>query len=671
MKLSYKQRLTVSFCIILAGFTAGIAAFEHYRERAYKTEALKEKLDAYCQMAETSLQSAVGSLQFLGGSFQSAVGNNTDSGASPLPTANYKLPTGSGDSLLPTANCLLLLLPPSIRFTWIDAQGEVLYDNLLSPGTPLENHAGRPEIVQAAKEGKGSDIRISSSNNREYLYYAKRLESSKQSAVGSGQSAVGDNTDSGASLLPTENCPLPTVSYIRMALPYDIHVRHFLKPGNGFLYFILALFGVGLLFINYVAGRFGRSIRQLRDFSRAAGNDTLTLAAAGTHFPDDELGDIGTKIVHNYLQLKTQEKKIALEKEKLLQHVQHSAEGICFFTPDRKVAFYNPLFLQYLNILGEEITTDPAHILEEEFFNQFAVGSSSRQSAVCDNTDSGASLLPTENRPLPTGTISRQGKCFLMRVNRFDDNSFEVVLNDITPSEKTRRLKQELTGHIAHELRTPVTSIRGYLETILEQPLTPEKKQHFLQKAYRQTLMLSEMIRDMNLLTKLEEPSGTFALKPVSIAGVIKNVAGDMAALLEAQDITVETGLPQNAWVYGNENLLYAVFRNLMENVVHHAGKQVKILITQYAADRGFLHFSFADTGVGIADPRHLPRLFERFYRVTEGRTRDTGGTGLGLAIVKNIIVFHKGTITVKNRTGGGLQFLFSLPETPGMENVS
>ncbi|MDR2801765.1 MAG: two-component sensor histidine kinase [Prevotellaceae bacterium] len=573
MKLSYKQRLTISFCIILAGFTAGIATFEQYRERAYKTEALEEKLDACADITHRYID-------------------------------QYGSRTAAFDSLLP-------LLPPTIRLTWIDAHGQVLYDNLLPQTTQLENHAGRPEIRQAAKDGKGSDIRTSTSNNREYLYYAKQFDG----------------------------------YYIRMALPYDIHVRHFLKPGNGFLYFILALFGVGLLFINYVAGRFGKSIRQLRDFSLAAGSDTPDIAAHA-HFPDDELGDIGAKIVHDYLQLKTHEKKIALEKEKLLQHVQNSAEGICFFTPDRKVAFYNSLFLQYLNIMGEEITTDPAHILEEELF-----------AAVDELPDGKGSRQTTETQ------IVRQGKCFLMRVNRFEDNSFEVVLNDITPSEKTRRLKQELTGHIAHELRTPVTSIRGYLETILEQPLTPEKKRHFLQKAYRQTLMLSELIRDMNLLTKLEETSGTFALKPLAIDGIIKTVADDMAALLEAQDITIETDLPQSAWVYGNESLLYAVFRNLMENVVHHAGKQVKIFITQYAADKGFLHFSFADTGAGIADHRHLPRLFERFYRVTEGRTRDTGGTGLGLAIVKNIIVFHKGTITVKNRAGGGLQFLFSLPE--------
>jgi signal transduction histidine kinase len=468
MKVSYKQRLTVSFCIILAGFTIGVAAFEQYREKQYKTEALEEKLDACAEIACRY-------------------------------TGRYDRPQAVFDSLSQW-------LPPAMRVTLIDLQGRVLYDNRLTPDTPLENHARRPEILQAARHGKGSDIRVSASNSRKYLYYAKRFDR----------------------------------YYIRMALPYDIQVRHFLKPGNGFLYYILALFAAGILFINYVAGRFGKSIRQLRDFSMAVGSSAANIA--DTHFPDDELGEIGAKIVQNYVQLRTNEKKIELEKE------------------------------------------------------------------------------------------------------------------------KTRQLKQELTGNVAHELRTPVTSIRGYLETVLEQPLDPEKERQFLQKAYRQTLLLSELIRDMSLLTKLEEPSGVFQLQPVELAAVIRKATADLEPALQAQGIVVDAGVPQDTLVRGNENLLYAVFRNLMENVVHHAGKNVKILITQRDADGAFFHFSFADTGVGIPDERHLQRLFERFYRVTEGRTRDTGGTGLGLAIVKNSIAFHKGAITVQNRPGGGLEFLFSLP---------
>jgi len=132
--------------------------------------------------------------------------------------------------------------------------------------------------------------------------------------------------------------------------------------------------------------------------------------------------------------------------------------------------------------------------------------------------------------------------------------------------------------------------------------------------------------------------------------------------------------------VKGNRHLLYSVFRNLTENVINHAGRGeaggenscrggegdagrgLEITVSRYNADEEFYYFSFADNGVGIKDERHLNRLFERFYRVAEGRTRDSGGSGLGLSIVRNAITFHKGSISVKNRTGGGLEFLFKLP---------
>ena len=113
--------------------------------------------------------------------------------------------------------------------------------------------------------------------------------------------------------------------------------------------------------------------------------------------------------------------------------------------------------------------------------------------------------------------------------------------------------------------------------------------------------------------------------------------------------------------INGNRNLLNSVFRNLTDNVIRHAGNNVKILVKCYREDANFYHFSYSDTGIGIADEQHLNRLFERFYRINEGRTRDTGGSGLGLSIVKNAIFFHKGTIVAKNKAGGGLEFLFKL----------
>jgi signal transduction histidine kinase len=121
--------------------------------------------------------------------------------------------------------------------------------------------------------------------------------------------------------------------------------------------------------------------------------------------------------------------------------------------------------------------------------------------------------------------------------------------------------------------------------------------------------------------------------------------------------------IPVGTIVSGDKNLLYSVFGNLVDNAIKYAGRGIVIHIGCYHSDSEFYYFTFSDNGTGIADERHLGRIFERFYRISEGRTRDSGGSGLGLSIVRNAIAFHRGTISAKNRPSGGLEFLFKLPK--------
>jgi len=225
---------------------------------------------------------------------------------------------------------------------------------------------------------------------------------------------------------------------------------------------------------------------------------------------------------------------------------------------------------------------------------------------------------------------------------------------------RDHKYRQEITGNIAHELRTPVTSIRGYLETVLDTQLDPEKEHYFINQAYNQTIVLSELIRDMGLITKMEEAPGKFQLSSVSINQLLMELKSDLQHILQEKGIEMEWDIPENLIIYGNQNLLHSVFRNLTDNAIRYAGENIKIEITGNQ-DKNYCYFSFSDNGVGILDETHLDRLFERFYRINEGRTRDSGGSGLGLSIVKNAITFHKGFICAKNREGGGLEFLFSL----------
>jgi len=162
--------------------------------------------------------------------------------------------------------------------------------------------------------------------------------------------------------------------------------------------------------------------------------------------------------------------------------------------------------------------------------------------------------------------ISKQGKIFAVRANLFKDGSFEVILSDITKEEKTRRLKQEMTGNIAHELRTPITSIRGYLETVLDQPLSDEKKQYFIERAFHQTIALSEIIQDMSLITKMEEAPNLFNLEKTNIVQLLERVKEDLSIRLVEKHIEMKWQVPEQLEITGNENLLYSLFRNLTDN---------------------------------------------------------------------------------------------------------
>ena len=167
----------------------------------------------------------------------------------------------------------------------------------------------------------------------------------------------------------------------------------------------------------------------------------------------------------------------------------------------------------------------------------------------------------------------------------------------------------------------------------------------------------------MSLITKIEEAPQSFRLEAVNIPDLLTGLKKELEMQLQEKTIAMDWHIPSNVVVKGNRNLISSIFRNLTENVIRHAGNQVSIQINTYNEDKDFYYFSYADTGAGIPEEHHLNRLFERFYRVDEGRTSDTGGSGLGLSIVKNAVLFHKGTIHVKNRTGGGLEFLFKLPK--------
>ena len=258
-------------------------------------------------------------------------------------------------------------------------------------------------------------------------------------------------------------------------------------------------------------------------------------------------------------------------------------------------------------------------------------------------------------------TIDKNGKIFLIECILFLDNSYEISINDISRQEEESRMKRQLTQNVAHELKTPVSSIQGYLETIISNPeLTPDKRQFFLERCYSQSTRLTGLLRDISVLNRLDEASEMFDLSDINIPKLIVEIQKECSKEMEEKQITSEVILPGDPTIHGNYSLLYSIFRNLYDNAIAYAGEGSQITVNCYKEDPKFYYFSFADNGVGISE-EHINRIFERFYRVDKGRSRKVGGTGLGLSIVKNGVNFHKGQISAKSSPGKGVTFFFTL----------
>ena len=227
-------------------------------------------------------------------------------------------------------------------------------------------------------------------------------------------------------------------------------------------------------------------------------------------------------------------------------------------------------------------------------------------------------------------------------------------------SEKEALMRRELTQNISHELKTPVASILGFTETILENPdISSEQKTQFIEKSHAQAQRLSALLQDLSTLNRIDYAPGMIEMHKTDVNELVSTVMNDVRISLEKKSMVFKNYLPSSVFIKGNSALLYSIFRNLFDNSINYSGEKT-IIELQAHESSGHWHFIFSDNGTGV-DAIHLPRLFERFYRVDRGRMRSIGGTGLGLSIVKNAVLLHGGCIKAEQNGESGLRFVFSL----------
>ena len=529
---------------------------------------------------------------------------------------SYMADAGSLDSL---KHYIMTHMIPNLRVTIITPEGKVIFDSTDKKLEEFQNHSSRKEVQDALMYGSGYAInRFSESIDGEEFFYS-------------------------AKYFPKHRIIL------RSALPYNVSLTEHLEADMGYIWFTILICIVLMVIFYRFTFKLGKSITNLQQFAlKADKNEPIDMDILRT-FPKNELGEISQHIITIYKRLHRAKEALYIEREKLISHLQTSHEGLGVFTKERKEILVNSLFTQYINNISDRnlSSTDEIFTIPElkpiiEFLNKNEGNYSKEEKRVAIH-------------------LNKNARTFTIECIIFQDLSFEISINDITQEEEQARLKRQLTQNIAHELKTPVSSIQGYLETILSNPNIPkETVKTFLERSYAQSNRLTTLLRDISVLTRMDEAPEMMEREAVNLSLVVENIINEVNLGLEEKHIKVINLMPQALMINGNHSLLYSIFRNLMDNAIAYAGTNIQITINCFREDDTFYYFSFSDSGVGVEE-EHLTRLFERFYRVDKGRSRKLGGTGLGLAIVKNAVLFHGGTIFAKNAPNGGLEFVFTL----------
>ncbi|HIJ95878.1 MAG TPA: HAMP domain-containing protein [Desulfuromonadales bacterium] len=505
------------------------------------------------------------------------------------------------------------------RVTLIAPDGTVTGDSDVGRSrlSQLENHLQRPEVIDAQKSGTGSALRYSDTIRATMLYTAMTC---------------------GAD------------GFIRLAMPleYLTTARNSLHGifGGAILLTIL----VALVFSYILSNLTSRPLREMADVAARighGGSSTLRIPVV----TNDEIGTLATVLNDMAERIEDQMLSLSKDKQRLDTILRSMGEGIMVTAPNGAISLVNPAFHALFSIDGDvegkkliEISRHPG--LQEAFndLNQPGINDLVREISIQSN---GTTLL-THWVHLNVNGV-KQG--------------IVAVFHDITDLKKVENMRRDFVANVSHELRTPVTIIKGYAETLLDGTLEsdPANTKRFLKIISSHSDRLTSLINDILTLSSLEAKGTTLDLNPLDVSGTISKVCMLVEEKATEKNISITNEISDSTLplVLADQGRVEQVLVNLLENAIKYTSAAGTVRI--FTVDEGeFLKISVADTGIGIPF-KDLPRIFERFYRVDEARTREQGGTGLGLSIVKHIVQLHGGDVSVTSEPGKGSIFTFTL----------
>ena len=485
------------------------------------------------------------------------------------------------------------------RVSLVGPDGVVIGDSEFDgPGlTGLQNHATRPEVAAAMGGAVGTSRRPSPSTGDEELYVAVPVD-------GRGVARVS---------LPTES-----LDQVIRAARIDV--------GTAALLALLGALGIAFLFSRSVS----RPVEELRDVARALADGDLarrpTLRAPG------EVGELAVALRELAEQLSARLRALEADETLLLQLTESLNEGVIAVDTAQRVVRINETARR---LLGARAPLPfPVDLLPRETALRDAL-----VAAFAGETTEGAEVV-----------IS--GRTLNVTARPLAEGGAVLALFDLTRVRRLEAVRRDFVANVSHELRTPLTIVGGFAETLAHDDVPFEARQGFAQRILGNTHRMQRIVDDLLDLSRIE--SGGWVPNPVEIA--LDEVAGDVLAAArdaaELKGLSLATDIaPDARAAYADATALRQVLGNLVDNAVRHTATGGVVLFSR-RHERGVL-VGVRDTGVGIA-PEHLPRIFERFYRVDPGRSREQGGTGLGLAIVKHLVEAHGGRVRAESEVGAG-----------------
>jgi two-component system phosphate regulon sensor histidine kinase PhoR len=491
------------------------------------------------------------------------------------------------------------------RATIIDPTGKVLADSEADPGS-MENHRERKEFVSALAGNIGVDERRSQTIGVPFLYVAAPV--------------------SGGA--------------VRMAYPLSDVEASSQRVHRAIFIGSLIAFVIVMLMAAIAAHYTSRRLQRIVNFADhiAAGDLTARISATSL----DEIGQVAMALDKTARRLEESFRALQTSQRQLETLLNSMQDAVIAVGADGRVQWAN----HGMDRLAPQRARLNAPVVETVRDPQFLAAVRNAIEGQKFASARAASILP--------------GRSFDVTAAPLPGGGAVAVLRDLTETERVEKTRRDFIANVSHELRTPLTSIQGYTETLLDSTSDNGHVREFLEIVRKNAARMSRLTEDLLTLARVESGETRFEVEPTTPAELLDDAVESFREIARSQYIELARDEVVPTPVNADREAIHQVFSNLIENAMKYAASGKRIVLGARNSDRG-VEFYVRDFGPGIPS-EHLPRLFERFYRVDKARSRESGGTGLGLAIAKHIVLAHSGTIRAESELNHGSVFLFTLP---------